>query len=111
MDPQPDALLLRVLVRDVATGALGSLTIPLKNTRCEIASARACADGRPPRPPAPVSGTVVLLTRCEASSYGFSHAPMAGRVPCRHLLPQKSRPPFAGIGTPAPKAFEPSCNW
>jgi hypothetical protein len=30
VDPQPDALLLRVLVRDVATGALGSLTIPLK---------------------------------------------------------------------------------
>jgi hypothetical protein len=30
VDPQPDTLLLRVLVRDVATGALGSLTIPLK---------------------------------------------------------------------------------
>ena len=30
VDPQPDSLLLRVLVRDVATGALGSLTIPLK---------------------------------------------------------------------------------
>jgi VWFA-related protein len=30
VDPQPQAQLLRVLVRDVASGALGSLTIPLK---------------------------------------------------------------------------------
>lgn len=32
VDPQPEALLLRVLVRDVGSGALGSLTIPLKTS-------------------------------------------------------------------------------
>jgi hypothetical protein len=30
LNPEPEALLLRVLVRDVATGALGSLTVPLR---------------------------------------------------------------------------------
>jgi len=30
LNPEPEAVLLRVLVRDVATGALGSLTVPLR---------------------------------------------------------------------------------
>ena len=29
LNPEPEAALLRVLVRDVATGELGSLTVPL----------------------------------------------------------------------------------
>lgn len=43
LNPAPEALLLRVLVRDVVSGVLGSLTVPLR--RQQLSSALDRVDG------------------------------------------------------------------
>lgn len=61
--------------------------------------------------PCPSSGAPAASGLPEPVDYRGSCAPTLGFFPAGTGLPQKSRPPLASIGTPAPAPFEPSRSW